>query len=52
MESEKNKDKIVIIFSDGQPTECTDLELTKQVENMEKNGIVGIIQIIILDMDI
>lgn len=39
MKKVRNKDKIVIIFSDGQPTECTDLELTKQVENMEKNGI-------------
>lgn len=39
MKSVKNKDKIVIIFSDGQPTECTDLDLTEQVQNMEKEGI-------------
>lgn len=39
MKQVRNKDKIVIIFSDGQPTECTDLDLTKQVTNMEKHGI-------------
>lgn len=39
MRQVRNKDKIVIIFSDGQPTECTDTELVKQVENMEQNGI-------------
>lgn len=39
MRQVRNKDKIVIIFSDGQPTECTDNELVKQVENMERNGI-------------
>lgn len=35
----QNKDKIVIIFSDGQPTECTDLDLVNQVKAMEKDGI-------------
>ena len=35
----RNRDKIVIIFSDGEPTECTDLDLTEQVKNMERNGI-------------
>ena len=35
----RNKDKIVIIFSDGQPTECTDTELVNQVQAMEKSGI-------------
>ena len=39
MKHVKNKDKIVIIFSDGQPTECTDDELKQQVRHMEKNGI-------------
>lgn len=39
MKQVRNKDKIVIIFSDGQPTECTDLDLINQVNNMEKNGI-------------
>ncbi len=34
-----NKDKICIIFSDGQPTECTGTELKTQVKNMEKEGI-------------
>jgi nitric oxide reductase activation protein len=34
-----NKDKIVIIFSDGEPTECTDTELINQVRDMEKSGI-------------
>lgn len=34
-----NKDKIVLIFSDGEPTECSDLELKQQVANMEANGI-------------
>lgn len=34
-----NKDKIVIIFSDGQPTECSDTELINQVQDMEKSGI-------------
>jgi hypothetical protein len=35
----RNKDKIVIIFSDGQPTECSEKELKEQVANMEKHGI-------------
>lgn len=35
----KNKDKICIIFSDGEPTECTDTELIEQVKHMERNGI-------------
>lgn len=39
MKRVQNKDKIVIIFSDGQPTECTDLDLTNQVKAMEKDGI-------------
>ena len=39
MKQVRNKDKIVIIFSDGQPTECTDLDLTNQVKAMEKSGI-------------
>lgn len=39
MKHVKNKDKIVIIFSDGEPTECTDDELKQQVRHMEKNGI-------------
>lgn len=39
MKRVQNKDKIVIIFSDGQPTECTELDLTNQVKAMEKEGI-------------
>ena len=39
MKSVRNKDKIVIIFSDGQPTECTDLDLVEQVRAMEKSCI-------------
>ena len=35
----RNKDKICIIFSDGQPTECSDTELKDQVRHMEHNGI-------------
>ena len=35
----KNKDKIVLIFSDGEPTECTDMELKQQVSSMEAKGI-------------
>lgn len=35
----RNKDKICLIFSDGQPTECTDTELIEQVERMERKGI-------------
>lgn len=39
MKAVRNKDKIVIIFSDGQPTNCTDLDLMTQVRTMEKEGI-------------
>jgi nitric oxide reductase activation protein len=35
----RNKDKIVMMFSDGEPTECTGKELINQVEDMEKEGI-------------
>ena len=35
----KNKDKICLIFSDGQPTECSDKELKLQVKDMESKGI-------------
>ena len=35
----RNKDKIVIMFSDGQPTECTGSELKEQVQKMERKGI-------------
>jgi len=35
----RNKDKICIIFSDGEPTECTDTDLKDQVANMERHGI-------------
>lgn len=35
----RNKDKICIMFSDGQPTECSDTELKEQVARMEKAGI-------------
>lgn len=34
-----NKDKICLIFSDGEPTECTGTELRDQVKHMEKEGI-------------
>lgn len=34
-----NKDKIVIVFSDGEPTECSDNQLIQQVKKMEKTGI-------------
>jgi len=34
-----NKDKICLIFSDGQPTECSELELKEQVKSMERKGI-------------
>ena len=34
-----NKDKICLIFSDGEPTECSSKELIAQVKHMEKNGI-------------
>lgn len=39
MKRVKNKDKICIIFSDGEPTECSDTELVEQVRHMERNGI-------------
>lgn len=35
----KNRDKICVIFSDGQPTECTGTDLKDQVAHMERNGI-------------
>ena len=35
----KNRDKICLIFSDGAPTECTEVDLVEQVRHMEKNGI-------------
>lgn len=35
----RNKDKFCIIFSDGQPTECSGVELKDQVAHMERNGI-------------
>ncbi len=34
-----NKDKICIMFSDGEPTECSETELIDQVNHMEKVGI-------------
>ena len=39
MERVRNKDKIVIMFSDGAPTECTGNDLKTQVHNMERKGI-------------
>lgn len=39
MKTVPNKDKIVLIFSDGQPTECSDNELINQIRVMEKEGI-------------
>lgn len=35
----RNKDKIVMMFSDGEPTECSDKELKEQVRDMESKGI-------------
>lgn len=35
----KNRDKICLIFSDGAPTECTEIDLVEQVRHMERNGI-------------
>ena len=35
----RNKDKICIIFSDGEPTECTDTDLKDQIATMERHGI-------------
>lgn len=34
-----NKDKIVLMFSDGEPTECTGTDLKEQVWAMERKGI-------------
>lgn len=34
-----NRDKICLIFSDGEPTECSDAELTDQIHAMERHGI-------------
>ena len=35
----QNKDKIVMMFSDGEPTECKGDDLKKQVRRMERKGI-------------
>ena len=35
----KNKDKICIMFSDGEPTECSGTDLKDQVAKMERQGI-------------
>lgn len=37
-----NRDKICLIFSDGEPTECTDVELKDKVREMESKGIIVI----------
>lgn len=34
-----NRDKICLIFSDGEPTECSDAELVDQIHAMERHGI-------------
>ena len=39
MERVHNRDKIVLMFSDGAPTECTGTDLIEQVKNMERKGI-------------
>lgn len=39
LERVHNKDKIVLMFSDGAPTECTGTELVNQVKAMERKGI-------------
>ncbi len=39
MDRVQNKDKIVLIFSDGYPTSCTGTDLINQVQAMEKKGI-------------
>lgn len=39
LERVKNKDKIVLIFSDGYPTACTGVDLIEQIKKMEKKGI-------------
>jgi nitric oxide reductase activation protein len=35
----QNRDKIMLIFSDGEPTECTDNELIQTVRDIEADGI-------------
>ena len=35
----RNTDKICIMFSDGEPTECTGTELKEQIQRMERKGI-------------
>lgn len=35
----RNKDRIVLIFSDGEPSECDESDLVKQVRKMEAEGI-------------
>lgn len=35
----RNKDKIVLIFSDGEPSECDESDLHRQVRKMEREGI-------------
>lgn len=35
----RNKDKIVLIFSDGEPSECEESDLHKQIRKMEREGI-------------
>lgn len=35
----RNRDKIIMIFSDGEPTECSATELIKEVESIERDGI-------------
>ena len=39
MDRVRNKDKIVLIFSDGYPTACSGTDLVNQVQAMEKKGI-------------
>ena len=39
MDRVQNKDKIVLIFSDGYPTACSGTDLIKQVSRMEQKGI-------------
>ena len=39
MDRVQNKDKIVLIFSDGHPTACSSTDLIKQVSRMEQKGI-------------
>lgn len=35
----QNKDKIILIFSDGEPTECSEIELIQKVRDIEADGI-------------